>query len=835
MTAPAPDSMPDLRQASLSLLEFPVVREQLASHVTFDPARQLALALLPVDDAVEVASRQEETSDARRFLEERSSFDLSLACDLTPLGRRAALGGVLRGAELRQVADTLGAAHQARRVLVRQRHLARLHALASLIPELPALERELDGAISPAGEVLDSASPSLRGLRSEARQAYQRLDDSMQRTLRRLQRQGVLQEPIITERNARMVLLVKAEMRHRLAGIVHDVSDSGATVFVEPLSAVALGNQWREARLAVQREEERVLQSLSEYVAALADDLALMVELLARLDLAMAKGRYSLALRATPPQLTTERLPFIALDQVRHPLLTDDVVPISLVVGDAHPALLITGPNAGGKTVALKTVGLAALMAQAGLHLPAQEARLSLFDEVFADIGDQQSIQRSLSTFSSHIQTLRSFMENATSRSLVLLDELGTSTDPEEGAALAKAVLAHFADQGVTLVATSHYRGVASFVQEHPRMRNASVELAPATLDPTYRLSVGLPGRSYALAIAARHGLDKEVLEQARSMLSPAQQGAEELLQELHQERQMAAELHQEAVSLQAQARDKQAELDRQLQELEGRRAELMAEAQLRIEEQADALERRLRRAERTLAQPPRIAPIQAPMPGDYHAPQAAPGGVSGSPWPLEEEMLEAEAEEADEVDAETPATVRQALEQVAQIRQELASSRWQGPGPQREGWLARLKAGDRVYLRGIPQPVEVITPPDGGTLEVLLGAMRARLPIHRVEREAPAAARPPERLFRASTPMPELRLALDLRGRRVEDALSEVDLFLDQGARAGAPELRIIHGVGTGALRSAVRNHLARHPMVRSFGPEQGAPSDGATMVEVG
>ena len=440
----------------------------------------------------------------------------------------------------------------------------------------------------------------------------------MQRTMRRLQRQGILQEPLITERNGRMVLLVKSEMRHRLPGIVHDVSDSGATMFVEPLNAVSLGNEWRELRLAVEREEERVLHALSEYVAALADDLTLMQELLARLDLAMAKGRYSLALGATPPDMEATGQPRVALKDARHPLLTGPVVPISVEAGGEHPVLLITGPNAGGKTVALKTVGLAVMMAQAGLHLPVREAALGLFDDVFADIGDQQSIQQSLSTFSSHIRTLRTFMERATSRSLVLLDELGTSTDPEEGTALAKAVLVHFAEQGVTLIATSHYRGVAAFVQEHPQMRNASVELAPTTLEPTYQLSLGLPGRSYALAIAARHGLDANVVEQARSMLGPAQQGAERLLEELHQERQMAMEMKREAASMEAQARDKQGELDRQLQELEDNRTALMEQAQLQLREQSEALEAELHKAAQALNRPRRSMPIQAPPPDAY-------------------------------------------------------------------------------------------------------------------------------------------------------------------------------------------------------------------------
>ena len=349
MTTPASGLGPELNSASLALLEFNLVREQLASYTTFEPASELARALLPTSDAEDVASRQQETSDARRFLEEHGNLDLSAAYDLAPLIRRAVLGGSLRGAELRQVADTIGTGHMARQSLSRQRHLTRLHPLSQLIPELPSFARELDAAISPSGDILDGASPSLRGLRVDARQAYQRLDDMLQRTMRRLQRQGILQEPLITERNGRMVLLVKSEMRHRLPGIVHDVSDSGATVFVEPLNAVSLGNEWRELRLAVEREEERVLHALSEYVAALADDLTLMQELLARLDLAMAKGRHSLALGATPPDVEATGRPKVALKDARHPLLTGPVVPISVEAGGDHPRAAHYRPQCRGQ------------------------------------------------------------------------------------------------------------------------------------------------------------------------------------------------------------------------------------------------------------------------------------------------------------------------------------------------------------------------------------------------------------------------------------------------------------------------------------------------------
>ena len=808
------------RQRSLTLLEFNLVRERLAQCCTFSPAREQALALEPSFDRELVVRAQEETSEAKRFLERGSSIDLSMARDISALVQRATLGGMLRGDELRQVADTSRAARLAKASLEHRRDLPILHHVGSRLSDLNSLERELDSSIGTAGEILDSAGPFLGSLRSEVREAHQRLNDSLQRAVRRLQRQGVLQEPLVTERNGRLVLMVKAEMKHRLQGIVHDASDSGATVFVEPLSAVALGNEWRELRLAVEREEERILTSLSQLVGAWGDELSLAVELLCRLDLSLAKGRYSLALKAQQPSLVDGDRPFVRLVEARHPLLEGSIVPITLTVGDPQQVLLITGPNAGGKTVALKSVGLAVLMAQAGLHVAAAEATLGMVDGVFADIGDQQSIQRSLSTFSSHIENLRDILQQATPSSLVLLDELGTSTDPEEGAALAKAVLAHFARRGTTLVATSHFRGVAAFVQEEPNMINASVELDPVTLEPTYRLTTGLPGRSYALTIAAHHGLDPAVVEGARPQLAPLQEGSERLMQELEQERHLAEKLRQEAEALQAEVKERATQLEEQLAAMEDSKAQMLEETQQQLQEKAAAVMKRLNRAERAVARAQRPSPLARPVPRE--------------PEPVPEE-LEEQAEDSLEIEEEAP-EIEEALEEVGQVRQELDAAEWRPPPSRREDWLRQLTSGDRVYLRGLPQPVEVIAPvADGSTLEVLLGTMRARIPVYQVDRPAEAHATAARHGVFLSRPVQrQARTELDLRGQRVEDALEQVETLIDEASLGGTSTLRIIHGVGTGALRTAIRDYLLHHPLVRDFHRDERTAADGATMVEL-
>ncbi len=787
-----------IQERSLHLLEYHLVREKLAGYTTFYPARELALSLMPSYEPSQVARMQQETTEARRFLEAGSSIDLAEAKDLRQALGRAALGGILTGEELRDLYDTLKAMRAARAAIIRRKDMPILGAVAQDIPVLRDLEGDLSGSIGRSGEVLDSASPTLKDLRGESRSAQQRLTDSLERTLRRTQRQGIIQEPVITQRNGRMVLLVKTEMKHRLPGIVHDVSDSGATLFVEPMTAIGLGNRWREVRLAEEREEERVLRHLSAKVETHSSHILRGLELLADLDMAIAKARLSLATSATASNVIEGERQYISLTDARHPLLTGEVVPITVRMGDPSSLLLITGPNAGGKTVALKTIGLLTLMAQSGLHLPAREATTSLFDGVYADIGDQQSIQQSLSTFSSHIKNLRDIMAQATDRSLVLIDELGTSTDPEEGSALAKSILHHFAQRGITLVATTHQRDVASFVQEQPGMTNASVELAPQTLDPTYRLTQGLPGRSYALTIASRLGLETETVEHARSLLSPAHQGAESLLRELQEERHLAQEARREAEEAMSQARQERAEMEEQLADIQIRKSEMVEEAQHQLRQKVEEITGRLRRAERVLEQ----QPVSLSQPAQ--------------PVPK--------------------STIREVRKEVADVRRELRSPDWQPPASKRSDWLKALQPGDRVYLHGIPQPVEVVAPPDGeGTVEVLLGTMRARLPVYRLDRPARTnTTSTHEGIYLSRPPRRQINTELDLHGVRVEEALDRIDGFLNDATLAGLSSVRIMHGVGTGALRNASREYLSHHPLVKSVRRDESVASDSATVVEL-
>ena len=799
---------PGADDPALELLEFPLILRRLADCTTFDPARVLALSLLPSSDPMVVSTGQEETSEARLLLERGSEPDLSGAVDVGQALDRAALGGVLSGAELRDLGATLRAARQARYSLHRQHDVPRLRTMTQEMPVMEDLERDIARTVGTLGEVLDGASPFLGELRQQTRAAHRRLMDSMERAKRRLERQGILQEPIITQRNNRMVLLVKTEMKHRLNGIVHDVSDSGATLFMEPMASVPLGNQWREFQLAQEREEERILRTLSVQVEYRADDIQLASDLLARLDLALAKGRYAIRLNGVRVTLAASGhgVPHrLKLVDARHPLLEGEVVPLNVHLGDPWSLLLITGPNAGGKTVALKTMGLLALMAQAGLQVPAKEAQASMFDRVFVDIGDQQSIQRSLSTFSSHITNLKSIMEQATPSSLVLIDELGSSTDPEEGAALAKAILLSFFDKGARVAATTHQRDVAAFVQEHDGMANASVELDPQTLAPTYKLTVGLPGSSYALAIASRLGLEDATVEQARSFLAPVHRETEGILKELHEERRLAAQLSNDADKALREATEKQAQLDEKLTNLQNREAVMLEEARFRLRRQVDDVASKLRGVERALERrlvhPPPSVPATSEQTGEE--PERVP-----------------EFEEASKI--------------IGDVRAELEAPRWAPPSTPRGHWIGSLKPGDRVYVKGVPQPVETLNPPEGDTIEVLLGSMRARLPVHQLDRPAQSRTGSPASVRYSRPQRPKVEREISLRGMRVEEASSRVDGFLDDATLAGLSTVRILHGTGSGALRSAIRELLVRHPLVKSFGPDPELRSDSVTVVEL-
>ena len=782
-------------QRALGLLEFDQIRQQLAATTRTVIGAESAGELAPTADGRDVAMRQQETAEARRLLDTTGALELGPVEDLRPAVQRALLGGVLRGEELRHFGTLAAAARWNRNALGNREDLPLLAATAENFPDLPDLESAVNRAIGPSGEVLDDASPELGRLRRDSRSAYAALNDVMQRSLRRYQRSGVTQENIVTERNGRMVLLIKTDFKGQAPGIIHDVSDSGATVFIEPMPAIDLGNRWRETRLAERREEERVLRQLSSLVGRYAEEITLALHLLGRLDLAAAKGRYGAALRAVPPHVAGLDEPRqFRLTGARHPLLTGEIVPTTINIRSDQSVLLITGPNAGGKTVALKTVGLLAMMALAGLQVPADDADIPLLDGIYADIGDQQSIIESLSTFSSHIRNLRQIMDAATASSLILIDELGSSTDPEEGSALAAALLSEFRDRNVMVVATTHHRNVARLAQDQSGMINASVDLNPRTLEPTYQLTHGVPGRSYALTIAARLGLPESVIAGAQTYLSPEHLETDRLLQELQEERVTVSELRQQVEQTLAAARQREQEASERLEAVEETKAELVEEARRELTQQIGGVVNQIRQAERSL-----------------HRQQ---------------------------VEESATISLREERQRLARAQREVASADWEPIPVERPPWYQELKVGDRVYIRGVARPVEIVSIPNQHQeVEVVIGSMRARIPVYQLDRLADRVHPTAERagvVYRRPANKRTLSPEVNLHGYRVDEALTVIDSLLDDAALEGMTSLKIVHGKGTGALRRAVREFLTGHPLVASTEPGEGGSASGVTVVQL-
>jgi DNA mismatch repair protein MutS2 len=788
-----------VNEKTLQTLEFHKILDRLATLTSFAPGRQAALALRPTNDHAEAVRRQRITAEARWLREIRPTLGIGGARDVREAAARGALGGVLEPSELLDVRNTLVSVRQLKGNVTRLASQAPLLAdVARRMDERGEIIAHIDRAISQRGEVMDSASPALGPIRREIRIAHDRLVARMNDILGGAVSRGAAQEPIVTLRDGRYVIPVKADFRGAVRGIVHDTSTSGATLFIEPLAAVELGNTWRELQLDEQREIQRVLRALSDEVGHAADQIRVNVECLAQFDLAFAKARLGEQLDATELPYAGEAQPWLAeapgeivLMQARHPLLRGDVVPISLHVGGAISVLLITGPNTGGKTVALKTAGLLSLMALSGLPVPAEVGtRIPVYESIFADIGDEQSIEQSLSTFSSHMRNIIGILAEAGPASLVLLDELGAGTDPTEGAALARGIVAYLRERGASVIATTHHGELKLFAHSTPGVMNASVEFDPETFAPTYRLTIGLPGRSNAIAIAGRLGMPDDVLATAREQIAPEQVQLETLLDQLQRERDEAAAAKRSERLAAQEAQQIRDQLARRLDEVEATREEMLAEARRDLEEEIAITRERLRDATRRLRRP---QPEEMPV-----------------------------AQQA----------VAAAEEHVRKLRRRLPPRRRrEEPGPR----IDELRAGDQIWLRGLAQPGEALTLPDErGEVEVQFGSLRTRVKAEQISRIVrPVTA--PERvsvIVTSSGPAPSPGLEIEVRGQRVEEAMPKVEQFLDNAFRARLPFVRIIHGKGTGTLRRVVREHLAGNPVVQSF--ETADPKEGGEGVTV-
>ncbi len=784
-----------LLDEALELLDFPEVRKLLAAETTFPRAGELALSLAPSYDPSEVARLHAETAEAAAVIREGSDVALRAVDDVSLSTARAAKGGLLTGHELLAIADMLDVQARTRaKVLALGGSAPILAAIAAGISDLSGLRHRIAGSIGHMGEVLDGASPGLGSLRRSVRQAYNSAAAALARVMEAPEGTEALQDRVVSVRSDRLVVQVKSNQRHRVPGVVHGASNTGATLFVEPFATVEMGNRWRELVLEEERETERVLWDLSASVGESADEIDSGVEAVTRLDFIMARARYGARRESAAIAVDGDR-DAIRLAQAKHPLLGGDAVPVDIRVGPGWTGLVITGPNMGGKTAALKTAGILAVMHQCGLPIPVgAESALPVFDGIFADIGDMQDIQQSASSFGSHIRNLAAVLRHATPRSLVLLDELGASTDPDEGSAIAKAVLNRVVSIGSWAVATTHHRNVAVHAETAPGMSNASVELDPVTLRPTYHITPGVPGRSYAIAVAEQVGLPRDILDDARSLMEPQHVLFEDWLLELQASRRNLKERIEEADRAQAEAEASRRELESRLEEIEASRADVLLEARKGIEREYEEARRGLRRAKAALS-------------------WSAPPGE-----PLE------------------PA-VDQAAEALAVTKEEMAKV--ESKPETRRARRARqpVAAGDLVDVRGMSvQGVVESIDERGEEAEVSVGNVLLRVALerltHAAEPEPPGESTPDVRLDLG----PVLgTMDLDLRGMQAEDASIRTDEFLDRAVRDGLSLVRIVHGKGTGVLRRVVRELLERHPLVKSFSPETPMNGgSGATSVEL-
>jgi DNA mismatch repair protein MutS2 len=767
---------------SLKVLEYDQILSMLRERTSSRLGDELAQHLLPATDPLIIERNQKETSEAKRIICEEGGLPLGGIHDVRSQVEKASLGALLQPSDLLEIAGTLQSGRRLKSFIAKRAdQCPELAKTAENIEEFPKIEEAIHEAISESGEVRDTASPELARIRNRLKATHAKMMDKLHSIIQSPQYRMYIQDPVITQRGERYCIPVKAEYRHQFPGIVHDSSASGATVFIEPASVVELGNDIKELAIREQQEIERILRQLSELVKNSACQIQVTLSALARLDFASAKGRLSCDMDAVEPQLNQHGR--IDLIKARHPLLKGDVVPIDVKVGEKFNVLLITGPNTGGKTVTLKTVGLLTLMAQSGLHIPAVEgSEVAVFDQIFADIGDEQSIQQSLSTFSSHMTNIVKVVREVSNNSLVLLDEIGAGTDPAEGAALAKAILSHLLNKGARVVATTHYGELKAFAFIREGIENAMVEFDVETLRPTYKLKIGIPGSSNALAIASRLGMPSEIIETARSMMQKSEMSAEEVIRKIEETHKVAAEQQQLAEKASKDAEMLKHQYEQRLEELNKLKREIRQQL-------AEDLERILTELRKQPELPQRVI-------------------------------------------EESRQRFKERVKQVRNDLEELASDTVEEP-------LEHFypKAGDRVLVSSLGVDGELLNDPSDDEAVVLIGAKKVSVPwntlrpaFQRLEDKQKSGSAVEITSRKVATVSPELKLI----AQRVEQALENLDKYMDDAYLAGMDSVRIIHGKGTGALKKAVWEYLANHHAVESF--RLGEPSEGgagATIVK--
>lgn len=783
-----------MQERVLRVLEYTKIIEQVKKHASSSLGKQRVEQLKPSIDFKEITHWQDSTDEGVKVIRLKGQAPLGGIRDIRASVKRTQIGGMLNTDELLDIATTIHGGRRFKRftegMIEDGIELPILDSLIEQIDPLHELEQEIKACIDDNGHVMDSASPALRTIRGQLRTFEARVREKLESMVRSSSTQKMLSDAIITIRNERFVIPVKQEYRGNFGGMVHDQSASGATLFIEPQAVVAINNQLKEAKAKETREIEKILKELSVLVGESAEALAHNVTILTEIDFIFAKALYSRELKATKPIMNDRE--YIRLHKARHPLIDQEVVvPIDVELGGAFQSLIITGPNTGGKTVTLKTIGLLSLMAQSGLQIPAEdESEMTVFEAIYADIGDEQSIEQSLSTFSSHMVNIVDILKTINFKSLVLFDELGAGTDPQEGAALAISILDYVFERGAKVIATTHYSELKAYAYNREGVMNASVEFNVETLRPTYKLLIGVPGRSNAFEISRRLGLEPSVIDDAKSQISAEDNKIDNMIRSLEDNQKLAEEEREKAIAIRKDAERIKSDLEAELVRLDRERDRMLEEA----EKKAEAAVAEAKRTAETVIKELRELQQEA-------------GNVK------EHRLIDAKKRLEDA----TP-SLRSKKKKPAAAKPKSTA----------------LKPGDEVRVLSFGQKGHIIDKVSHNEYQVQIGILKMNVALTDLELLKQTKEKKPEpRSFvKVQGSDDSVRPELDLRGKRYEDAMIEVDKYLDEAMLAGYPQVSIIHGKGTGALRSGVQQLLKSHPNVKST--RMGGANEGGSGITV-
>lgn len=785
-----------IAERALKTLEFYKIRDEVARYCTSSLGKNHIDKLVPSVEIREVEQLLAEMDEAAQVLRVKNNVPMGGIFDVRMHARRAQIGGALSPVELMEVSSTIRASRILRQFFEAIREEGDIQIPLFLekkesMPILTQLEHDINACIDDNGGVLDSASPALRSIRQQLRSQESRVRERLESLVRGKNASKMLSDSIVTIRNDRFVIPVKQEYRSHYGGIIHDQSSSGQTLFIEPDAVVQANNEVRRLKMKEKEEIDRILQMLSAQVQEVAHDIFVMVEVLGEIDMIFAKAKYGSANKCSKPAMNTEG--YINLKKARHPLIPkDEVVANDIEFGRDITAIVITGPNTGGKTVTLKTVGLCTLMAQAGLPVPALDgSELAVFDQIFADIGDEQSIEQSLSTFSSHMVNIVDILTKFDENSLVIFDELGAGTDPQEGAALAISLLDEVHGRGARVIATTHYPELKAYGYNRPGVANASVEFNVETLSPTYRLLIGVPGRSNAFEISKRLGLPEHIITHAQSFTGTDSRQVDSMIASLEKSRRESEQDAERSSEVLKESEKLKEELAAQLKQYEQKKEQLEEKARekaRKIVDQAKA------EAEEVISD---LRKMQLNQQGTIK----------------EHQLIDAKKR------LEGAAPENRILKKAAKDKQ-------------RE---VKLKPNDEVKVISFGQKGTLVEKVSDKEWIVQIGILKMKLPESDLSYTKPEKEKETRTMATLKDRDSHVKLELDLRGERYEDALARVEKYLDDALLSNYHQVSIIHGKGTGALRQGVQQYLKKHPRVKSyrFG-EAGEGGSGVTVAEL-